>query len=414
MLKDLDRTLEKYAELIVKVGLNLRAGQRLLVIKTPLEAAPLARHIAASAYKAGARLVDVIYNDDQILLQRFNHAPRDSFEEYPGWLPQLIKETFENGDALLSFNSDDPDLLKGQDPALVGTYFKTRLSHIRKYQDLLMVNASNWSVSAYPAPSWAAKVFPDLQGEERVSKLWQAIAKACRLDADDPVAAWREHDRQLHARRELLNRRQYTALKYRAPGTDLTVGLPEGHRWMGGHATSGNGIDFIPNLPTEEVFTLPHKDRIEGTVRASLPLSYQGALIENFQLSFKSGRVVDFKAERGEEFLREILDTDEGARRLGEVALVPQNSPIASSRMLFFNTLFDENAASHLALGRAYRFTMQGGEDLTDEEFAVRGGNYSMAHVDFMIGSDEMDIDGVLPDGREEPLMRAGNWAFEV
>ncbi len=409
-----DQTLEKYAQLIVRVGLNLRAGQRLLVIKTPLDAAPLARRIAASAYQAGARLVDVIYNDDQILLQRFNHAPRDSFEEYPGWLPQLIKETFENGDALLSFNSDDPDLLKGQDPALVGTYFKTRLSHIRKYQDLLMVNASNWSVSAFPTPSWALKMFPGLPVEDALAKLWQAIARACRLEVEDPVAAWREHDRQLHARCELLNRKQYTTLRYRAPGTDLTVGLPQGHRWMGGHSTSANGIDFIPNLPTEEVFTLPHKDRVEGIVRASLPLSYQGALIENFRLTFKEGRVIDFQAEKGKDFLREILDTDDGARRLGEVALVPQNSPIASSRTLFFNTLFDENAASHLAFGRAYQFTMEGGEDLSDEEFARRGGNYSMAHVDFMVGSDEMDIDGVLADGRVEPLMRNGNWAFEV
>lgn len=414
MLPELNPMLEKYADLIVRVGLNLRAGQRLLVIKTPLEAAPLARYITASAYKAGARLVDVIYNDDQILLQRFNHAPRDSFDEYPGWLPQLIKETFENGDALLSFNSDDPDLLKGQDPALVGTYFKTRLSHIRKYQDLLMVNASNWSVSAYPASFWAAKVFPDLPEGERIAKLWQAIAKACRLEADDPVAAWREHDRQLHTRCEVLNHKKYTALKYRAPGTDLIVGLPDGHRWVGGHTTSGNGINFIPNLPTEEVFTLPHKDRVEGTVRASLPLSYQGALIENFQLVFQEGRIVEFKAEKGEGFLREILETDEGARRLGEVALVPQNSPIASSRMLFFNTLFDENAASHLAFGRAYKFTMQGGEQLSDEEFAARGGNFSIAHVDFMVGSGEMDIDGVLPDGRLEPVMRNGNWAFEV
>ncbi len=411
---DLDHTLEKYADLIVHIGLNLRAGQRLLVTKTPLAAAPLARHIAASAYRAGARLVDVVYNDEQILLQRFNHAPRDSFDEYPYWVPQLIKEILENGDALIAFSADDPDLLKGQDPGLVGTYLKTRMNHIRRYQDALMVNASNWLVVAYPIPVWAAKVFPHLPADEALAKLWRAVAKACRLDLDDPVAAWKEHDRQLHARRELLTRKQYTALQYRAPGTDLTVGLPQGHRWMGGHATSANGINFIPNLPTEEVFTLPHKDRVEGTVRASLPLSYQGALIENFDLVYQDGRVVEIHAEKNEGFLREIVETDEGSHRLGEVALVPQDSPIAASRQMFFNTLFDENAASHLALGRAYKFTLADGEEMSDEEFSARGGNMSLAHVDFMIGSDEMDIDGVLPDGRIEALMRAGRWAFEV
>jgi len=405
--------LGNYAEVIVKVGLNLRAGQR-LIIQSPLGGAQLAKHVAASAYKAGARLVDVIYADEQILLQRFKYAPRDSFEEYPVWRPELIRQTFANGDAFLSFSGEDPDLLKGQDIDLIGTYIKTRLVHNRRYQDLEMVNASNWSVSAIATEPWAAKVFPGLQTGEQLSKLWGAIAKACRLDEDEPVSIWKEHDRQLHARREYLNRRQYTALKYHAPGTDLIVGLPEGYRWMGGHCTSANKIDFIPNLPTEEVFTLPHRDRVEGTVRASLPLSYQGALIENFRLTFKGGRVVDFTAEKGEELLRKILETDEGALHLGEVALVPQSSPIASSGLLFFNTLYDENAASHLALGRAYKFTLQNGESLTDEEFAARGGNNSVAHVDFMIGTAQMDLDGILPDGHSEPLMRSGEWTFEV
>ncbi len=410
---DLDRTLEKYAELTVRVGLNLRRGQRLF-IQTPPEGAELARRVAASAYKAGARYVDVVVIDEQILLERFKHAPRDSFEEFDAWRPQLIKETLANGDAILSFSGEDPDLLKDQDPELVGTYFKTRLINHRKYLDLLMVNASNWLVVAIPMPTWAAKVYPGLPVEEQMLKLWQAVSNACRLYEDDPVAVWKEHDRQLHARRELLTRKQYTALKYRGPGTDLTVGLPKGHRWMGGHSTSQNGIDFMPNLPTEEVFTLPHKGQVNGTVRASLPLSYVGALIEGFNLTFKDGRVVDYHAENGEEFLRKILATDEGARYLGEVALVPQGSPIAKSGMLFFNTLFDENAASHFAFGRAYKFTLQGGEGLSDDEFAAHGGNYSMAHVDFMVGSNQIDIDGMPPTGEIEPLMRGGEWTFEI
>ncbi len=413
MILPLEQVLEKYAELIVKVGLNLRAGQR-LIIQSPLAGAPLARYVAASAYKAGARLVDGVYVDEQILLQRFKYAPRDSFEEYPVWRPELLRETFANGDALLAIHADDPDLLKGQDDNLVGTYFKTRMVNNRRYQDLLMVNASNWLVAAIPMPAWSAKVFPGLLPEEQMEKLWEAVAYACRLNEDNPVAVWKEHDRQLHARREILTRKQYSALKFRGPGTDLTVGLPEGHVWMGGHSTSANGIDFIPNLPTEEVFTLPHRDRVDGIVRASLPLSHEGALIENFQLTFKDGQVVDFHAENGEGFLRKIIESDEGARRLGEVALVPQSSPVASSGLMFFNTLYDENAASHLAFGRAYKFTMQGGEQLNDEEFSARGGNYSIAHVDFMIGSVQMDLDGILPNGQTEPLMRSGEWTFAV
>jgi aminopeptidase len=410
---DLDHTLEKYADLIVKVGLNLRAGQRLF-IQSPLEGAPLAQHVTASAYKAGARFVDVIYVDEQILLQRFIHAPRDSFEEYQVWLPELVRATLSNGDAVLALKADDPDLLKDQDPNLVGTYLKTRLKYNRMYSDLIMTNASNWTIVSMPIPSWAAKMFPGLSTEDQISKLWDAIGATCRLGEEDPVAVWKEHDRQLHARRELLTRKQYTCLKYRAPGTDLTVGLPAGHRWMGGHSTSGNGIDFIPNMPTEEVFTLPHKDRVDGIVRSTLPLSYQGALIENFSMTFIEGRIVEFHAEKGEQVLRELLDTDDGARRLGEVALVPKNSPIANSGLMFYNTLFDENAASHLAFGRAYQFTLQDGEGLTIEEFAARGGNHSLAHVDFMVGSDQLDLDGVLPNGQVEPVMRNGEWAYEV
>ena len=247
-----------------------------------------------------------------------------------------------------------------------------------------------------------------------MAKLWDAIFEVTRLKFDDPVAIWKDHIRQLAARTEMLNHKNYTALKYRGPGTDLTIGLPEGHIWFGGVSDALNGIAFPSNIPTEEVFTLPHKDHVDGVIHSSLPLSYSGTLIENFSLTFKDGKVVDYKAEKGEHALKNLLEMDEGSRRLGEVALVPEDSPIAKAKIMFFNTLFDENAASHLALGRAYNFTVRGGDTMNPEQFAAVGGNSSLAHVDFMVGNDKMDIDGVLADGTVEPLMRAGNWVTPV
>jgi aminopeptidase len=253
-------------------------------------------------------------------------------------------------------------------------------------------------------------VFPDLPAAERVPRLWDAIGEMCRLDRPDPIAAWERHLADLAARRDDLNRRRYRALNYKGPGTELTIGLPEGHTWVSGRSLSRSGIEFAPNLPTEEVFTIAHKDRVEGTVRSTKPLSYGGTLIEGFELRFENGRVVSLSAVRGEDVLRQLVSTDDGAGRLGEVALVPHSSPISQSGRLFYNTLFDENAASHVALGSAYKFTIDAGEMMDEEAFARAGGNKSGVHVDFMIGSGELDIDGVRPDGRTEPIMRGGEW----
>jgi len=413
MTLDFDQTLQKYADLIIQVGLNLRAGQR-LVVRAPIQAASLVQKVTASAYKAGARYVDVLYSDEQVTLARFEYAPRDSFEEFPVYRAQLLEEYAAKGDALLSIYAEDPDLLKGQDAKLIGIATKTAATHNRGYGQLLSRNSANWLVVSIPIPSWAAKVFPGHQPDEQMAKLWEALFQVTRLNQPDPVAEWREHIRRLGARTELLNRKHYSALKYRGPGTDLTIGLPEGHIWFGGDSLAANGIRFIPNMPTEEVFTLPHKDRVDGVIRASLPLSYGGTLIENFSLTFKDGRVVDYTAEKGADALNNLLEMDEGARHLGEVALVPQNSPIAQSKMMFYNTLFDENAASHLAFGRAYSFTVRDGDGMNDEQFAAAGGNTSLTHVDFMVGSDKMDIDAVTASGTVEPLMRAGNWVTPV
>jgi aminopeptidase len=254
----------------------------------------------------------------------------------------------------------------------------------------------------------------NLPHDAQQARLWDAIFATCRLDQPDPVAAWEAHIKNLVARCGYLNRKQYAALKLTAPGTDLTIGLPKGHLWQGGHVTSEIGIGFTPNLPTEEIFTLPHRERTEGVVHSSKPLNYSGTMIENFSLTFANGRVVKVAAEKGETLLRKLIETDDGAGRLGEIALVPYSSPVSRSGLLFYNTLFDENAASHIAVGRGYKFSLQGGEKMSNEEFAMGGGNNSLVHEDLMIGSDKMDVDGITAIGAREPLMRSGEWVFEA
>ncbi|HEX6973174.1 MAG TPA: aminopeptidase [Vicinamibacterales bacterium] len=411
-----DSMFRAYADLAVHVGLNLRAGQRLLIIGplanggASLEAAPLVRQITESAYRAGARAVEALWGDEAMQLSRLRLAPRDVFEEYSRWLPDALVQHVDAGDAVLSVYANDPDQLKDEDPQLVSTVQQATSRAVRPFRERISRNATNWSIVAASVPSWARKVFPDLDDDRAVEELWTAIGRLCRLDQPDPVAAWREHLESLAKRRDLLNDRHYAELTYRGPGTDLTIGLPDDHVWVSGQSTAANGITFAPNVPTEEVFTMAHKDRVNGIVSSTKPLSYAGTLIENFRLEFVEGRAVQVWAEKGLEMLRELVAADEGAARLGEIALVPHSSPISQSGLLFYNTLFDENAASHVALGSAYKFTMAGGEEMSDEAFEAAGGNRSVVHVDFMIGSSALDIDGVRRDGTVEPLMRGGEW----
>jgi aminopeptidase len=413
-----DERLRIYSELAVRIGLNLQPGQRLLIIGplasggASLEAAPLIRRIAATAYQAGASLVETLWGDEAQLVARFEHAPPGSFGEASAWLPGALLQHVQGGGAVLSVYANNPDLLKNQPVDLVGAVQQATSRSVVPFRECISRNQTNWTVIAAAAGGWAEKIFPGLRPHEQVSRLWDAIAALCRLDGPDPVTAWEEHLASLAARRDYLIRKQYSALRYRGPGTDLTLGLPRGHLWASGRATSQSGIPFTANLPTEEVFSIVDKDRVDGTVRSTKPLSYAGTLIENFALRFEHGRVVGIEAERGAAVLRQLVDTDPGAARLGEVALVPHSSPVSQSGVLFYNTLFDENAASHVALGAAYRFTLAGGETMTDEEFAAAGGNTSATHVDFMIGSADLDIDGVLPDGQVEPLIRGGDWAI--
>jgi aminopeptidase len=414
---DRDQMLETYGELAVRIGLNLRAGQRLLIIGplanggVSLDAAPLVRQIAASAYRAGAPLVEAVWGDEALLMTRFRHASRTSFGEYSAWFPKALVEHVEAGHAMISVYANDPDQLKDQDPELITAVQQATSRSVRSFREYISRNQTNWCVVAAAGPGWASRVFPHLKEADAVAALWDAIARLCRLEQPDPVAAWETHLGVLAARRDQLNRQRYVALKYSGPGTNVTIGLPDGHQWVSGRSTSRGGIEFAPNLPTEEVFTMPHKDRVDGTVQSSKPLSYGGTLIDNFTLTFAAGRVVGVTAERGESVLKQLVATDEGAARLGELALVPHSSPVSQSGVLFYNTLFDENAASHVALGSAYKFTFAGGEGLSEEEFEHAGGNRSVVHVDFMIGSGELDVDGVRRDGGVEPIMRRGEWA---
>ncbi len=405
--------LQKYASLVVKVGMNVQPDQQ-VVLRAPIEAAALARQVTIESYKAGAKYVNVFYNDDQITLIRYQHAPRDSFDFFPQWYADALTGLAKEGAAILSIYATDPDLLKDQDPELISTAQKVAAKATRPFAELLGKDYAPWTVISASVPGWANKVFAHLPEEERVPALWDAIFTICRVDEPDPVEAWRLHTEELAKRSAYMNEKQYVALKYTAPGTDLTVGLPENHIWTGGYGQTPDGVRFTANIPTEEIFTLPHKDRVDGVVRATLPLNLRGNLIENFWFRFENGRVVEAHAEKGEAILQKLLETDEGAVRLGEVALVPQSSPIAQTGILFYNTLYDENASCHLALGRAYRTSLKGGEDMSPEEFAAAGGNDSLIHVDFMMGSADMDIDGVLPDGSTEPVFRQGEWAFEV
>ncbi len=413
MSLDFNTLLQRYADLTVRVGLNLQPGQRLL-IRAPVEAVQLVRLITDRAYQDGARLVQIIWRDEQLNVSRLRYAPRDSFTEFPAWQAKAIEEYAAQGEAMLAIISPDPDLYTGLDTEAVATMQRVERQYYKGYMEHVVRSTMNWLGIAMPNPAWAAKIFPQLPSEQQMPQLWATLFRLCRLDTPDPIAAWETHISQLSLRSAYLNTKQYAALRYHAPGTDLTIGLPHGHIWKSARDTSQRGIPFTPNLPTEEIFTLPHRARVDGVVTATKPLNLNGALVDGFQMTFAEGRVTTLRASVGEEHLQRLVDTDEGARFLGEVALVPHNSPIAQSGLLFFNTLFDENAASHIALGRAYQFTLQGGEQMSDGEFAQAGGNISIVHTDFMIGSEHMDIDGVTEGGQAEPVMRAGEWAFSI
>ena len=406
---EFDRNLERLAEVAVRVGLGIAPGQELVMTAT-LDAVPLARLITAHAYKAGASLVSTLLTDEELTLLRFKYAADASFDAAPSWLYEGMAQAFRKGSARLAITGNDPSLLSQQDPEKVSRMNRATSKAYRPALELIARHEINWTIVACATPAWAAAVFPNLSRDEGLARLWEAIFAASRADQPDPVAAWKKHDADLHARAERLNEKRYSALHFRGPGTDLRVGLADDHLWLGGGTTARNGRYCIPNMPTEEVFTTPHKDRVEGRVTSTKPLSHQGTMIEDISVRFEAGRIVEAHAARGEQVLQRMIETDEGARRLGEVSLVPHSSPIASSGLLFMNTLFDENAACHIALGQAYSTCLRNGDSLTPEQLASRGANESLIHVDWMIGSNHIDVDGISAEGDSMPVMRAGEW----
>jgi aminopeptidase len=404
-----EEKLDLFAQIAINVGLGLKPGQE-LVMTAGLETLPLARRITEQAYKAGASLVTTLFTDDAKTLARYEHAPTESFDKAAKWLYDGMAAAYESGAARLAIAGGNPELLSKQDPDKVGRANRAVSQAYRPALELITRHAINWTIVAAATPAWAASVFPGEAPEAALAKLWEAIFKASRVDGADPVNAWKEHDADLHKHAERLNAKRYSALRYRGPGTDLEIGLADDHLWLGGGGKAKNGYYCVPNIPTEEVFSMPHKDRADGVVTATKPLSHLGTMIEGIQVRFEKGRIVEAKATRGQEVLQKLVDTDAGARHLGEVALVPHSSPIASSGLIFSNTLFDENAASHIAMGQAYISCMKNGDKLTEEEQAAKGLNQSLIHVDWMIGSSELDIDGVTAARTAEPLMRKGEW----
>jgi aminopeptidase len=406
-----EQKLDRLAEVAIRVGLNLREGQE-LVLTAPTDALPLVRRVVEHAYKAGAKFVTTLLSDDELALARFRSAPEASFDFAPEWFYDGIANAFRSGAARMAITGANPALLSRQDPQKVSRANIAVSKAYKPAMELITRHEINWTIVAAATPAWAELVFPAEPEELAMGKLWDAIFRTSRITGDDPVEDWKRHGENLKKRVDLLNAKRYHSLRFFTPdgATDLTVGLADQHLWAGGGTTAGNGIYCQPNIPTEECFTTPHKDRVDGVVSASKPLSHQGTLIENIRCRFEAGRIVEVTASQGEEAIRKLIATDDGARRLGEVALVPHNSPIAQSGVLFWNTLFDENAASHIALGQAYSTCLINGERMSNEELAKLGANESLIHVDWMIGGPTMNIDGISAAGEHEPLMRHGDW----
>jgi len=410
MTKDFETRLDRLAQVAVHSGLGLAPGQE-VVMTASTDALPLARLIAKHAYQAGASLVTILFTDEEAQLLRYRYGADPTFDTAAAWLYEGMAAAYRDGAARLAITGGNPALLSKEDPEKVSRANRAMSKAYRPALELITRHDINWTIVSAATPAWAAAVFPDLPANEGLKKLWDAIFAASRADQADPVAAWKRHDSKLHEWANRMNERRFAALHFKGPGTDLKVGLADDHLWLGGGTTAGNGNYCIPNMPTEEVFTTPHKDRVEGVVRSTKPLSYQGTLIEEIAVRFEGGKIVDAHAAKGEQVLQKMIETDEGAPRLGEVSLVPNSSPIAASGMLFLNTLFDENAACHIALGQAYSSCVKNGDKLTPEELAAKGANDSLIHVDWMIGSGEVDVDGITATGTAEPVMRKGEWA---
>ncbi|MBE6053133.1 MAG: aminopeptidase [Clostridium sartagoforme] len=406
------KMLEKYAKLAVKKGVNLQKNQVLLV-NSPIECVDFARAIAKVAYEEGAKEVIVHYGDQNIQRLKLEHASIDILKSVPNWIAESYNSYAREGCCVISISASDPDAYKGIPMEKISSFQKSRQLALKEYYDYSMSNKIRWTVVSVPTEAWALKVFKDSDSKEAVDKLWNVIFDVVRLNNDDPIKAWDEHNANINTKLDFLNKNKFNKLHYtNSQGTDLTIELPEDHIWLGGSEKCNSGIEFNANMPTEEVFTLPKRNGVNGVVTSSKPLSYGGNLINEFSLTFKDGKVVDYSAKEGYDALKELLDSDEGSRYLGEVALVPYDSPISNSNIIFYNTLFDENAACHLAFGKAYPTCIVNGDNLTSEELLSKGANDSIVHVDFMVGTKDLDITGYTSSNEEIKIFTNGNWAF--
>ena len=405
-----EEKLDRLAELAIRTGVSLQVGQDLL-LTAPIEALPLVRKIVVHAYKAGANIVTPLFSDPDVILARYKYGTDASFDKAANWLYNGMGEAFDSNTARLAIVGEDPMLLSNEDPEKVGRANKANSIAYKPARERITRFDINWNIISWPGKAWAKQMFPDLDIDEAQKKLADAIFTVSRVDSLDPVEEWKKHNTNLKKWSDWLNNKNFDALHFIGPGTDLVVGLAVDHEWMGGASMAQNGIICNPNIPSEEVFTTPHAYRVDGEVSSTKPLSHQGSLIDKIKVQFEEGKIVNAHATKGEKVLLKVLDSDEGARRLGEVALVPDNSPIAKTGLLFYNTLFDENAACHIALGQCYSKCFKSKKNLTADEISSRGGNSSMIHIDWMIGSNEIDIDGVNSDGTRTPVFRKGEWA---
>lgn len=410
-LENFNENLKKYARLIAETGVNVQDNHT-VVLQISVDQAPLARLITEEAYRLGAAEVIVQWSDETIQREFLAHAATDRIENVPQYKIDQTDDWIAKGASRISVVSSNPDALAGVDAQRVAAFQAANGKALVNLRKATQANKVSWTVVAAASEGWAAKVFPELAtSEEQVDALWNEIFKTTRIYEENPVIAWNIHDKKLQEKAAELNEQQFTALHYTAPGTDLTIGLPKNHLWEGAGSYNARGEEFMANMPTEEVFTAPDSRRVDGYVSSTKPLSYAGTIISKMKFTFKDGKVVDFSAEQGEEALKNLLAIDEGAKHLGEVALVPDPSPISQSGLIFYNTLFDENASNHLAFGSAYAFNLQGGTEMSEEELAEAGLNRSQTHVDFMVGSDKMNIDGIKEDGTIVPVFRNGDWA---
>ena len=410
-LENFNENLKKYARLIAETGVNVQDNHT-VVLQISVDQAPLARLITEEAYRLGAAEVIVQWSDETIQREFLAHAATDRIENVPQYKIDQTDDWIAKGASRISVVSSNPDALAGVDAQRVAAFQTANGKALVNLRKATQANKVSWTVVAAASEGWAAKVFPELAtSEEQVDALWNEIFKTTRIYEENPVIAWDIHDKKLQEKAAELNAQQFTALHYTAPGTDLTIGLPKNHLWEGAGSYNARGEEFMANMPTEEVFTAPDSRRVDGYVSSTKPLSYAGTIISGMKFTFKDGKVVDFSAEQGEEALKNLLAIDEGAKHLGEVALVPDPSPISQSGLIFYNTLFDENASNHLAFGSAYAFNLQGGTEMSEEELAEAGLNRSQTHVDFMVGSDKMNIDGIKEDGTIVPVFRNGDWA---